>query len=1434
MDNPQELKKAILATLAEKGDYKTLLEHIGDEPNLKKEVLSVLAEQGDYSSILKALNNDQKKSQTEEAFSKIAPLFQFSEMITKDAKGSFMQDLQSELDEKTTAGLQKLSEDIDGLREELKEATTTLFTSTKSDLMSEHLVHFKEAETALGNKMLALAVEVTSSKADEMFSSLAQEAKLTESDIEDIIALSALSVESQIASIISEYISETKITPKQIKGFAEAVRELLPEAQKVSWNQIVDKPEISPGGTSGVLVKQMIDAALSEFTPGGGGHTIQDEGTPLTQRTNLNFVGAGVTVTDDAGNGATVVTIPSGGGAGLPDGDYGDITVSGSTTALTIDNDVVSNAKLANMTTKTYKGRTSGTTGDPEDVPVTTLKTDLALTQADVGLGSVDNTSDANKPVSTATQTALNLKQNLSEKDTANGYAGLDSGGKLNPSQLPALAISDTFVVASQAAQVALTAEVGDVAVRTDQNKSYILRVSPATVFANWQELLTPTDSVASVFSRTGIVTAQNGDYTASQVTNVPAGSIGAVTVQAALNELDTEKSAVGHTHLLAAGATDVTITAANLNTLDDGVDSTLHFHATDRARANHTGTQLASTISDFAATVRATILTGISFATSTAVVAGDTILAAIGKLQAQNTTQDTAIALNTAKVTNATHTGEVTGSGALTVDKTAITNKTNVTAAVGDSVLISDVSDSDNLKKVTVQSIVDLAAGGGGGNIYIDTYYRDQSGGTSDTYGALSGTINGSNSLFTVSQGSYVSGTLKVFRNGQLQVQGSSSDWTETTPASGTFTFIVPPVATPYLDEITVEYQKTATTSINEVAVVAARIYRNSNQSIPTGAGWTDLSWSTAGYEVGGDFWTSGATTTIPESGYYQIFAEATFDGTGLLGAATANMQILLNGATVIGDDEKQVIINGKAAMLAMAQRNFTAGDTIKVQVKHSDSGSVNVLVQGDHSPDIIFLKANGAKGDVGPSGPGDVDGPASATDNAIARFDATTGKLIQNSNVVISDTGNITMGGSSLKGQDDVDFGNQFGTVASFSTAGITPVNKLNISAPNTGGNVILSAVGTDTNIGIDVTPKGNGDVRLGTMRFDSDQVIGAGQDNYVLTYDNSTSKISLEAVAAGGSPGGTINQLQYNNAGAFGGATSVDIEAGGHLRLDSLNFNAAPPATPGSGQVTIYGRKRAGRILPVIIDGSALTTVLQPAFVDKKLKFAQALYGSSTLSIFNLPTGSATGTATVRNLASGSYWNTTAKTSYVSAAAINSACGVRFGANSANPYLIRGSVAGSGGFFVSLKYGVNVHASTMTLFAGLSAYTTIQAATIQASAYINIIGVGADSGDTNLQVMHNDGTGTATKIDLGANFPAKTSATDLYEVRLFCLPNSADVNYYVERLNTGDKAEGVISTNLPANTQGLIGQLHASTLTGVTAIDVAFNAHYSETDN
>lgn len=83
----------------------------------------------------------------------------------------------------------------------------------------------------------------------------------------------------------------------------------------------------------------------------------------------------------------------------------------------------------------------------------------------------------------------------------------IGTGGKLPDSIIPKIAITDTFVVASQAEMLALSAEVGDLAIRTDQNKSYILQTSPASVLANWVLLSTPTGDVTSINGMDGDVT---------------------------------------------------------------------------------------------------------------------------------------------------------------------------------------------------------------------------------------------------------------------------------------------------------------------------------------------------------------------------------------------------------------------------------------------------------------------------------------------------------------------------------------------------------------------------------------------------------------------------------------------------------------------------------------------------------------------------------------------------------------------------------------------------------------------------------------------------------------------------------------------------------------------------------------------------------------
>ena len=182
---------------------------------------------------------------------------------------------------------------------------------------------------------------------------------------------------------------------------------------------------------------------------------------------------------------------------------------------------------------------------------------------------------------------------------------------------------------------------------------------------------------------------ALTGHVTAAQDSNaLVLGSFTKTQLNTAVSDGDVQyvgDAPTAHTHLLAVGATDVTITAANLNILDDGLTTALHFHDADRARGVHTGTQLAATISDFSTAVAATA----------------------------------SVTANTAKVTNATHTGDVTGATALTIAPTAISGKTLATAAGADHVLIFDATDS-LLKKALVSDFNSGVSDGDKGDITV------------------------------------------------------------------------------------------------------------------------------------------------------------------------------------------------------------------------------------------------------------------------------------------------------------------------------------------------------------------------------------------------------------------------------------------------------------------------------------------------------------------------------------------------------------------------------------------------------------------------------------------------------------------------------------------------------------------------------------------
>lgn len=120
---------------------------------------------------------------------------------------------------------------------------------------------------------------------------------------------------------------------------------------------------------------------------------------------------------------------------------------------------------------------------------------------------------------------------------------------------------------------------------------------------------------------------------------------------------------------------------------------------------------------------------------------------------------------------------------------------------------------------------------------------------------------------------------------------------------------------------------------------------------------------------------------------------------------------------------------------------------------------------------------------------------------------------------------------------------------------TEDASAVNHVNIENQATGGGPIISAAGDDTNIDLNLVGKGSGNVKVGVYTFDGDQSVGAGQDNYVLTYDNSTGLISLEASTGGG---GGLSNVVEDTTPQLGGMLDVNGQSIGDGTLELLKFS------------------------------------------------------------------------------------------------------------------------------------------------------------------------------------------------------------------------------------------------------------------------------------
>ena len=145
----------------------------------------------------------------------------------------------------------------------------------------------------------------------------------------------------------------------------------------------------------------------------------------------------------------------------------------------------------------------------------------VVLSKDDIGLSAVDNTTDLSKPISTAAQSVLALKESLANKNMADGYVGLNASSKVDGIYLPAITLNNRFVTTTIADRNALSASIGDVAIVAGSiNKTFILNALPTNVDNNWIELLNPLGGVTSINGETGVVTLTLGNISGTLSAN--------------------------------------------------------------------------------------------------------------------------------------------------------------------------------------------------------------------------------------------------------------------------------------------------------------------------------------------------------------------------------------------------------------------------------------------------------------------------------------------------------------------------------------------------------------------------------------------------------------------------------------------------------------------------------------------------------------------------------------------------------------------------------------------------------------------------------------------------------------------------------------------------------------------------------------------------
>ena len=368
-----------------------------------------------------------------------------------------------------------------------------------------------------------------------------------------------------------------------------------------------------------------------------------------------------------------------------------------------------------------------------------------------------------------------------------------------------------------------------------------------------------------------------------------------------------------------------------------------------------------------------------------------------------------------------------------------------------------------------------------------------------------------------------------------------------------------------------------------------------------------------------------------------------------------------------------------------------------------------------------------------------------------------------------------------------------------------------------------ITMSTVGVASGgTGLTATPT-NGQIPIGNGTGYSLATLVAGTG---ISITNGPGAVSIAStLAASGSTG----QIQYNSGGTLAGSGNVSID-----NSDLVLAESASPVVPASATLMKFiAQPVAGRELPTALNSTGPAFNLMPHQARRKYGFWVPAGGVANVPVgegISNPNGIGTGQARTPTLTTLPL--STRRLGFQSASNNLQAAGWRFGAT----WFWRGNGANLGGFHYIVRW-IPSTASAITgcrYFVGLNG-TNTGTTNVDPSSWTNIIGVGCDSGSTTYSIMHNDGSGVATTIALGANFPANSSSTDFYELALYAPPNGSTVGYRIQNFVNGAVAAGTLSTNLPASTQGLniLGWAETATTGFTIPTEIDLVSMYIETE-